>query len=274
MKENKNRMYLLVLVLVLGILHCGIVPLLAAEQFPARKNYPEVTPISTEDLYKDYMAGNVVVVDVRSKLEYDVIHVTKAKHISLSNKTFFKQVRDLIAENGGKKVVFYCNGITCLKSYEAAKRSLKAGFKNCYAYDAGIPEWAALFSEETLLLGKTIVDPEKQLIPKSAFKQRVLPFDEFKAKSAATGGMVIDVRDHIQRSKSLPGLEKARHITLDRFLKYFVMKQEHQDKTLYIFDQVGKQVKWLQYYLKDNGYEQYLFLKGGASSVLAKQEYK
>jgi len=37
MKENKNRMYLLVLVLVLGILHCGIVPLLAAEQFPPGK---------------------------------------------------------------------------------------------------------------------------------------------------------------------------------------------------------------------------------------------
>jgi rhodanese-related sulfurtransferase len=166
------------------------------------------------------------------------------------------------------------NVTTYFKSYEAAKRSLKAGFKNCYAYDAGIPEWAAVFPEETLLLGKTIVDPEKQLIPKSVFKQKTLPFDEFKAKNAANGGMVIDVRDHIQHSESLSGLEKARHIPLDRFLQYFVMKKEHQDKTLFIFDQVGKQVKWLQYYLKDNGYQQYYFLKGGASSVLAKQEYK
>jgi len=269
-----NKMPLIPLVLLAGMLYIGLAPIHAADEFPYRKKYPSVVPISTQDLHKGYKAGDTVVVDVRSKLEYDVIHVNGARHIPLGNKTFLNQVGDLVSRNAGKKIAFYCNGITCLKSYEAAKRSTKKGFKNCYVYDAGIPDWAAVYPEDTLLLGKAIVNPDKQLIPKSAFKHKALPFDEFKSGYAANGGMLIDVRDHIQRSKNLPGLKKPRHIPLDRFLPHFVLKKEHQDKTLYIFDQVGKQVKWLQYYLKDNGYENYYFLNGGASSVLAKQEYK
>ncbi len=34
-----------------------------------------------------------------------------------------------------------------------------------------------------------------------------------------------------------------------------VAKESNQDKTLLIFDQVGKQVKWPQYYLEEYGFE-------------------
>jgi len=47
-----------------------------------------------------------------------------------------------------------------------------------------------------------------------------------------------------------------------------------KDKQLVIFDQVGKQVLWLMYYLEDKGYKNYYFLKGGATSVLKKQKYR
>ena len=48
----------------------------------------------------------------------------------------------------------------------------------------------------------------------------------------------------------------------------------HRRKSVLIFDQVGKQVRWLEYYLVANGYKQYAFLSGGATSVLQEQEYK
>jgi rhodanese-related sulfurtransferase len=223
---------------------------------------------------KEYEAGNAIIVDVRSKIEYNVIHPIGAVHIPISNMKFAKNVASLAKQNAGKKIVFYCNGITCLKSYKATKKAMGAGIQNVYAYDAGVPEWASLFPEKTLLLGKEVVDPEKQIIPKAEFKKKCLPFEDFKTKASANGGMVIDVRDHIQRSQKLPGLKKAKAIPLDNFIPNFVEKKANQDKHLYIFDQVGKQVRWLEYYLVDNGYQNFTFLKGGATAVLKTQKYK
>jgi hypothetical protein len=37
MKKNKNTKYLLVLLLVLGILHCGFASVLASEEFPDKQ---------------------------------------------------------------------------------------------------------------------------------------------------------------------------------------------------------------------------------------------
>ena len=246
----------------------------SAAEFPFREKYPEVTPISTEDLYKGHADGSVIIVDVRSKIEYDVIHTDGAAHIPISNKAFVKNVKELIAKHPDKKIAFYCNGITCKKSYMATQKAMKAGCKNVFAYDGGIPMWAEAFPEKTQLLGKPVVDPKKQLIPKAEFKKKNIPFEDFKAKAAANGGIIVDVRDAMQRTKPLPGLEKAKKIPLDKFIPNFVEKKINQDKELFIFDQVGKQVRWLEYYLAENGYKNYTFLKGGATSVLKKQVYK
>ena len=60
----------------------------------------------------------------------------------------------------------------------------------------------------------------------------------------------------------------------DKLIPNFVKAKANQDKKLLIFDQVGKQVIWLEYYLIENGYKDYVFLKGGATSVLGSQNYK
>ena len=54
----------------------------------------------------------------------------------------------------------------------------------------------------------------------------------------------------------------------------FVSKKSSPDETLLLFDQVGKQIKWLQYYLEEYGYTNYMFLDGGATKVLKTQDYK
>ncbi|MFV2073324.1 MAG: rhodanese-like domain-containing protein [Thermoanaerobaculales bacterium] len=243
-------------------------------EFPHRVDYPGVTPIDTLELATKLDADEVVLVDVRSKIEFIVIHAVDAINIRLSSPQFVEKVASLFQDNPGKEVVFYCNGVTCLKSYEAANTITKAGYKNCYAYDAGIMEWARVFPERTLLLKEIIKDPEKQLISKSEFKKKCLPFSEFKSKATGPNTIVVDVRDRIQSSGSLPGLEDASVIPMDSFISTFVVRMEHKDKTLLIFDQVGKQVRWLEYYLAANGYQNYFFLKGGATDVLKNQRYK
>ena len=268
---RQKKLFYMVLIVVFVF---GFVSIAAASDFPYRKDYPGIPTIDSYDLFASYKSGNVVIVDVRSKIEYEVIHPDGAVHIPISKKGFVNNVKALIAKNPGKKIAFYCNGITCLKSYKAAKKAKEAGLTNCYAFDAGIPVWATLYPNNTKLLGKTLVNPEEQLIPKSNFKKKCLGFDDFKAQLNANGGMAIDVRDHIQRAKKLPGLKKGKAIPMDNFIPHFVAKKVHQDKTLFIYDQVGKQVRWLEYYLVENGYEDYFFLAGGATSVLKSQEYK
>ncbi|MEW6594020.1 MAG: rhodanese-like domain-containing protein [Thermodesulfobacteriota bacterium] len=261
------------------ILLCALTALflaspLVAEDFPGRAQYPKTTPISTADLFREHQAGTVVIVDVRSGIEFDVIRPKGARHIPISDMLFVKRVQELAAQNQGKKIAFYCNGVTCLKSYEAAEKALEGGIKNVYVYDAGVPDWVKVYPGETLLLGKVVVDPKKQIISGEEFKKKTVPFDEFKALAAGEGVVVVDVRDHVQRTGELPGLGKILVIPLDKFIPNFVEKKMNQDKKLLIFDQVGKQVQWLEYYLVEHGYKNYVFLAGGATAVLKKQEYK
>ncbi len=243
-------------------------------KYPYRGDYPGINTVETNDLKAGLDSGEYIVIDARSQLEYDVIHVEGAQHVAVSKKTFEAKLKDIVAANPGKKIAFYCNGITCLKSYKAAKKAAAAGFKDVYAYDAGIPEWANMYPQQTQLLGKAITDPETQLLTKAQFKQRTLAWSYFESAAAGDNVMVIDLRDKYQASSGLPGMQSARNIPLDVFIPNFVAKKANQDKTLLIFDQVGKQVKWLQYYLEEYGYDNYMFLEGGATSVLKKQDYR
>jgi rhodanese-related sulfurtransferase len=245
-----------------------------ASTFPGREKFPDVSYIGSEELFSAYRTGTAIIVDVRSTIEYKVIHPIDALHIPVSKMDFVKKVEQLRAANAGKKLAFYCNGTTCLKSYIAAQKAKEAGIDNVYAYDGGIPEWASFYPEKTLLLGKAVIDPEKQIIPKSEFNKKAVAYEDFKKGAARDAGLVIDVRDSIQRSQDLPGMGKTLKIPLDTFIPNFVEKKKNRNKPLYIFDQVGKQVRWLEYYLVENGYTDYRFLKGGATAVLKDQKYK
>ncbi len=147
-----------------------------AEDFPYRKDYQDVPIIELVDLKAGYDDNSIVIVDVRSTLEFETIHPKGAFHVSLANATFLEDLQTLISRFPNKKFAVYCNGITCLKSYMAAQEAKDAGINNVYAFDAGIPVWTQAYPAETLLLGKEVVDPAKQIIPKSEFKKFPSPF--------------------------------------------------------------------------------------------------
>lgn len=268
----KNMYYLRLVAVVLMLI---LVPSFTmAEDFPYRKDYPNVPAIELADLKIGYDTGVFIIVDVRSKLEFDTIHIKDAIHIPIADILFEERMITLAKENPGKKIASYCNGVTCLKSYEAAQRSINVGLDNVYAFDAGIPAWAKSYPADTLLLGKVIVDPGKQLIAKSEFEKVCLDFNEFRAKATRNNAIVFDARDAIQRTRDLPGLEDVKHVPLDKFIRMVVDRGIMKKNSFLIFDQVGKQVKWLMYHLVNQGYTDFYFLKGGATSVLKSQNYR
>lgn len=232
-----------------------------ADEFPLRKDFPELQTMSTEEFAGRYAAGRVVVVDVRSQFEYQTIHVKDAKNVPLAKKSFTKDLEAVRAkEDDARALVFYCNGTTCAKSYRSAKKARDAGYKNCFVYDAGIFTWTKAHPEWASLLNQIPADPGK-LISKDALKARMLSFAEFKARVSLPDSVVIDIRDPVQRKVRL-GLSKERNIPLDRFGN-LLRGGDMKDKNLLIYDAVGKQVRWLMYHLEQNGYTDYAFLSGG-----------
>jgi rhodanese-related sulfurtransferase len=260
--------------LVISIVFTLVSNVCFAEEFPFRKDYPNVPIIELTDLKAGYDNGSIVIVDVRSTLEFDTIHPKGASHVMLSSANFEKNLQSFSEQNSGKKIAVYCNGITCLKSYNATQKALDAGVKDVYAFDAGIPAWAKTYPADTLLVGKPVTDPEKQLIPKSEFKKRTIDFKTFKEKATASNAKVIDARDPMQRTQKFTEFNDILPIPLDKLIKNIINNDRMKDKQLLIIDQVGKQVRWLMYYLEDKGYKDYYFLKGGATSVFKEQKYR
>jgi rhodanese-related sulfurtransferase len=234
----------------------------AATAFPLRAKYLDVTVIETADLAKRY--NDVVIVDVRTKYEYDTLRIKDAQLIDVTDRTFVEQVRQLRKQTA-KPIVFYCNGKTCHKSYDAVLHSLNARIPNVLCYDAGIADWAKAHPENTSLLGKSPVKPE-DLISKDAFKARLLDPKAFETKVDGKS-IVLDVRSRVQRDSPLfPFREQRAPLGDSASIDPVIDQAKREKKTLLVYDQVGKQVEWFQYYLEAKGVKDYYFMKGGAQA--------
>ncbi len=232
------------------------------EEYPNRVLYPEVPYISLEDLYKQ--KDNTLIVDVRSAYEYETLRIKDAVNISLNSADYLERIKTLRAKSN-KTIAFYCNGKTCRKSYKAARRALRADINNVVAYDAGIFDWASQYPQDSELLGKSPIKPG-QLISSKKFKQHQLETDDFMNK-ASKRAIILDVRDPTQRDGLFifNGSEIPVPLDNDKMQKY-INQAKSQNKPLMIYDAVGKQVRWLQYYLEDQKLGSYYFMQGGAKS--------
>ncbi len=243
--------------------------LLAAEEkkeFPGRDLYPEVPYIELQDFYQKLKRKEVVVVDVRSSLEFETLRVNEAINIPLASKTFVDDMRKLrLAED--RPIIVYCNGKTCMKSYKAARKCDIEKISGVTAYDAGIMDFAKSFPKDALLLGKVLDNPKK-LISKDDFKKHLISPDKFGERIASTSDIVLDVRDRFQREGISIFVGREYRVAIDnkRRLDRYIDKAMKENKSLLIYDAAGKQVRWLQYYLEDKGLKSYYFMQGGINA--------
>ncbi len=246
----------------------GFVSLLEAktsDEFPARKLYPAVPYIELDALFKK--KDKVIIVDVRSKYEYETLRIKGALNISYSESSFVDKMRELQAKNPNAEIIVYCNGKTCKKSYKATQSCRNAGIKNVIAYDAGIMDWAKKYPADSVLLGKSPIDPAR-LISKNKFKDHLLPTDKFESMVTQKDVIVVDVRGAFQREgvSLFPGLDYRGELDNPSTLDGYIQDANKNNKTLLIYDETGKQVRWLMYYLQDKGLKSYKFMQGGANA--------
>ncbi len=243
-----------------------------SKEFPGREKYPDVQIIELNDLYAK--RNDVIIIDARSSYEFDTLRIKGALNIALSSKTYGEELQKLRTEHPGKTFVFYCNGKTCLKSYKAVRQAVFYKIDNVVAFDAGIFDWAKSYPGDAELLGESPINP-KHLISKADFTKRLLAPAEFGTRVGA-GTMVLDVRDLQQREAIgfFPGYERRVGLDDKKTLLKYINRAKEQGKTLLIYDEVGHQVRWLQYTLEQAGLQNYYFMDGGAKGyyeMLAKQ---
>lgn len=237
------------------------------DEFPGRKRYPRVPYITIKQLHDEY--DDTVIVDARSSVEYETLRIASAVNIplSLDNIKYKQELVALREANPGKKIVFYCNGHTCMQSYKAAQRAkVIAKLDDVYAFDAGIFDWTKAHPDKAVLLGKTPVDTSK-LISKAKLKKHTLPAAEFIEKSKGNS-ILLDVRSRNQRDGFYVFSRYEESISMEdkASLNKFIKQAKAKNKTLFIYDAVGKQVRWLQYYLEQQNAGPYYFMKGGAQA--------
>lgn len=211
--------------------------------------------------------NDIRVVDVRSRYEYEILHIKGAKHISLQSKTFIEEVRELQAGQG-KPVVFYCNGRACYKSYEAVDKAKSSGIKNVYAFDAGVFDWARTHPAHSVLLGTSPIDPQR-LIDERLFEAHLLEPAMFAERANADrGALIVDIRDYSQSGATSLFVARQESLVISDLaaIDAILGRAKSAGLPLFIYDEAGQQVRWFQYYLENARVREYYFMKGGAKA--------
>ncbi|MDE1988836.1 MAG: metalloregulator ArsR/SmtB family transcription factor [Betaproteobacteria bacterium] len=108
---------------------------LALDQMTA--NPGSLYPLSREDLLEQARSGQVIVIDVRPREEYDAAHLPYARSLPVS------ELERRIAElPRNRRVIAYCRGPFCLLSEEAIRILHKKGRRAQKIAD-GVNEWRA-----------------------------------------------------------------------------------------------------------------------------------
>jgi rhodanese-related sulfurtransferase len=143
-------------------------------------------------------------------------------------------------------------------------------------FDGGIFKYSQISPINTLLLDKPISISNRP-IPMSKFTQHLLDVDEFndeimKHIDSEKSFNILDIRARInQQGLSIySGVPNNKHIALNKTkkLKRYLKKVAKNNDTLFVYDWSGRQLRWIQYYIDEQGVNNYYFLHGGATTKI------
>ena len=114
--------------------------LIAAEKPYAPAMLPGATILTAEEVINLILADpDLIVIDSRKKTEYIKGHIEGAINI-LNTELVFEDL-DLIVPDRSTALLFYCNGVRCLRSSDSITRVVGWGYTNLYWFRGGWKEW-------------------------------------------------------------------------------------------------------------------------------------
>ena len=100
-----------------------------------REDIRSYNAVSLEELDNMIQSGNVLLLDVRPAIEYELGHITGAVSVPLN-----ELITKLKILSRDKEIIAYCRGPFCVLADEAVKILSGQGYK-VRRFDQGYPEW-------------------------------------------------------------------------------------------------------------------------------------
>jgi rhodanese-related sulfurtransferase len=114
--------------------------LIAGEKPYAPENMPGTTIVSAEELIEMILENpELVVIDSRKKTEYIKGHIEGA--INILNTELELEGLASIAPDRSTALLFYCNGVRCLRSSDSITKAVGWGYTNVFWFRGGWNEW-------------------------------------------------------------------------------------------------------------------------------------
>ena len=109
-----------------------------------RPNAPDTIPgaviVTAEELAELILSRpELVILDSRKNSEFAKGHIEKA--INLVNSDMRRETLAAIVPDRNRAIVFYCNGVRCMRSTDAVKKAMEWGYKNVFWFRGGWDEW-------------------------------------------------------------------------------------------------------------------------------------
>ena len=109
--------------------------------------------ISTEQMRQVLSSNSAIVLDTRSRAEFDAGHIPGATNLGGQPSNQLAATTALVNGDKAKALVLYCNGSYCQASRRLGEQLAEAGFSNVRRYQLGIPVWRALGGPVEIELG-------------------------------------------------------------------------------------------------------------------------
>ena len=128
-----------------GLLLCWSVLTIPGHVFAdERPNAPDTIPgaviVTAEELAELILSRpELVILDSRKNSEFAKGHIEKA--INLVNSDMRRETLAAIVPDRNRAIVFYCNGVRCMRSTDAVKKAMEWGYKNVFWFRGGWDEW-------------------------------------------------------------------------------------------------------------------------------------
>ncbi|HEY1363078.1 MAG TPA: rhodanese-like domain-containing protein [Xanthobacteraceae bacterium] len=97
--------------------------------------------VSTEQMRRILSDGSAIVLDTRTRLEFDAGHIPGARNLDVAPDGQVAAVLQMVGGDKAKALVLYCNGPYCRASRRLADQLADTGFSNVRRYQLGIPVW-------------------------------------------------------------------------------------------------------------------------------------
>jgi rhodanese-related sulfurtransferase len=114
--------------------------LIAGEKPYAPEEMPGTTIVSAEEVIEMILSNpELIVIDSRKKTEYIKGHIEGA--INILNTELGLEELEFIAPDRNTALLFYCNGVRCLRSSDSLTKAVGWGYTNLFWFRGGWKEW-------------------------------------------------------------------------------------------------------------------------------------